>query len=102
MFVDVLALIRHFHEAIDRDALCRVTRKYGLYPSLFYMLAHCNEFLGPSVPEHILRFCRPGVDTRERYHDWGDFIPKLLGFVQLATRFRFSFSLTPVANFLCT
>jgi len=85
MFVDVLAIVRRLHEKIDWDALCTVTRKYGLYPSLFYMLAHCNEFLGPLVPEQVLSFCRPGMDTRERYHDWGDFIPKLLGFVQLSS-----------------
>jgi hypothetical protein len=77
-FIDVLAVVNAHHQAVDWDRLAYVARKYQLFPSLFYFLSHARELLGRVVPDWILEVSNPGATGVDRYHDWGDPIPKLL------------------------
>jgi hypothetical protein len=78
-FVDVLTVIHTWAGEIDWDEVERIARKYELRPSLFYVLTHVNELLGPVVPQTVIDACNPTRPGTRRDHDWGDLMPKLLG-----------------------
>jgi hypothetical protein len=78
-FVDVVALVRHHGHEIDWDRVLAMADRYSLHPSLFYTFWHINEILGPSVPERVLEACNPANGKVGRGHDWGDFLPRMLG-----------------------
>lgn len=82
-FLDVLAIVFHHHKAIDWERIDRMARKYSLQPALFYCFWHINELIGPLIPSALLESLCPVNTGTERGHDWGDFIPKMLGGVQL-------------------
>jgi hypothetical protein len=83
-FIDVIATIVHFRDAIDWDHIVFLGRKYGTFPSLYYVLWHVNEILGPLVPAATIGACYPAQAEVRRDHDWGDFMPRLLGGVMTA------------------
>jgi hypothetical protein len=82
-FLDVLAILHHHHERLDWERIAEIARKYSLQPALFYTMWHANELLGPLVPPSLLEALCPATSGTERGHDWGDFVPKMLGSVQL-------------------
>jgi hypothetical protein len=78
-FVDVVAVLEKFAAAVDWPYLVSIARKYKLQPSLYFVLWHCNEMLGDVVPEATLEELDPLNSTSDRSHDWGDFVPKMMG-----------------------
>jgi hypothetical protein len=78
-FVDTVAIVARRSEMIDWQRVVKVCDKYRFHPSLFFTLWHVSELLGPVVPPWVVEACRPqGIDS-DRGHDWGDFVPKMLG-----------------------
>jgi hypothetical protein len=77
-FFDVLAIVTASQGAIDWERIVTVADKYGLSPSLYYVFWHVNEFLGPTIPAHVLASCHPEEARAKGRHDWGDFMPRLL------------------------
>lgn len=78
-FADLLAVIKVYEARIDWNLLEHLAIKYDTQPSLFYTLWHARELLADSVPEHIVCALDPTRPNVKRLHDWGDFMPKLLG-----------------------
>lgn len=78
-FVDIIAVLHRFAGHIHWGRLLEMGNKYKLQPSLFFVLWHVNELLGPVVPDWLLKDLDPRGTTSDRSHDWGDFIPKMLG-----------------------
>jgi hypothetical protein len=83
-FLDVLSIIFRHHEELDWGRIQALAAKYKLQPSLYYTFWHINELLGDLVPSSLLDFLYPLNKDNVRGHDWGDFVPKMLGGVQLA------------------
>ncbi len=83
-FLDVLSIVYRHHGEIDWGRIRVLAAKYKLQPSLYYTFWHINELLGELVPADLLDFLYPLNRDNERGHDWGDFVPKMLGGVQLA------------------
>jgi hypothetical protein len=81
--VDVLTVVRTWKDEIDWDEVIRIACKYELRPSLFYVLTHVNELLGPLVPQAVIDACNPMASGVRRDHDWGDLMPRLLGGVAI-------------------
>lgn len=82
-FVDWLALLAARGDAIDWDHVLRLANRYDLHPGLFYMLWHADELLPSTVPREVIEACSPDRPEVKRFHDWGDFVPKLLGTVSV-------------------
>ena len=78
-FIDVLAVVSRRGPEIDWERITEIAAKYGLAPSLYYVLVHVDELLGPAVPSAVLDACCPARRGVRRDHDWGDLMPKLLG-----------------------
>jgi len=78
-FIDVVAILHHLGEEIDWGRILEMAQKYKLHPSLYYVLWHANEILGDVVPPEILDACHLMNPAADRTHDWGDFVPKMLG-----------------------
>jgi hypothetical protein len=86
-FIDVLSIIKRYGAEIDWERVQEIGVKYGLLPSFFYVFAHVNECLGPVVPSTLIDACYPAHHGARRPHDWGDFMPKLLGGVMISRLF---------------
>lgn len=78
-FVDIVAVLNRYADRIDWGRLLEIGNKYKLQPSLFFVLWHVNELLGPVAPDWLLKALDPRGPTSDRSHDWGDFVPKMLG-----------------------
>lgn len=78
-FVDIAAVLEKFAAEIDWSYLLFIAKKYKLQPSLYFVLWHVNEVLGDVVPAATLKELDPLGSTSDRSHDWGDFVPKMLG-----------------------
>lgn len=77
-FFDVLCALRSLHAEIVWPRLLEQVRRYDLQPSLFYVLSHCRDIDSSLVPADVLDGLRPGDTGVKNFHDWGDFMPKLL------------------------
>lgn len=87
-FLDVLLIVHRKHGEIDWDRISFIADKYKLHPSLYYVFWHIREILGGTVPCGLLEsLCPLGADA-ERGHDWGDFVPKMLGEVHVSSILR--------------
>jgi hypothetical protein len=84
LFIDVLAVIHAHRHAIDWSRVMAMTRKYDLHPGMYYVLWHAKEFLGEAVPDEVCEYCDPAGMSTKRYHDWGDFAPKILGYTAIS------------------
>lgn len=66
-------------EPIDMAVVLRCAERYALAPSLFYVYAFLDEVgavdLGPAVLDALADL----LGRHRSRHDWGDFVPKLLG-----------------------
>jgi hypothetical protein len=82
-FLDVLLTVLRERDSFDWDKILRVADKYRLHPALYYTFWHIHEILGGVVPEAVLAHLCPTRGGADRAHDWGDFIPRMLGDVQL-------------------
>jgi hypothetical protein len=78
-FIDVLAVVNLSHDQLDWDRIVRLSEKYGLFTSLYYVFVHVNELLGPVIPQDVLQTFYPMHQGMRRDHDWGYLMPKLLG-----------------------
>jgi Uncharacterised nucleotidyltransferase len=78
LFFDILILMSQFSSEVDWERIQFMVEKYDLQPSLYYTLWHLSEILGPVVPDEIMESCSPCNPKVKRFHDWGDFLPKLL------------------------
>ncbi len=78
-FVDIVAVLHRFADRINWGRLLEMGNKYRLQPALYFVLWHVNELLGPIVPDWLLKELDPRGPTSDRSHDWGDFVPKMLG-----------------------
>lgn len=76
LFIDVIAIVDRFGRTLDWERVLAMSKKYCLFPTLFYVLWHVREWLGPSsVPLDVIQELDPGTQGNLRYHDWGDFMP---------------------------
>lgn len=82
-FLDVLLVVHRHHGSIDWDRILYISEKYKLHPSLFYTFWRAQEILGGVIPEKLIRSLDPSSPGADRGHDWGDFIPKMLGDIQI-------------------
>jgi hypothetical protein len=82
-FVDVVAILHNLREEIDWDRILEMAYKYKLHPSLYYVFWHVNEILGEVVPREVLAACHLMNPSADRTHDWGDFVPKMLGEISI-------------------
>jgi hypothetical protein len=78
-FVDVIALLHRYGDQIDWQRVVDMGVKYKLQPSLYFVFHHARELLGPVVPDRALAAFALPARAAARWHDWGDFVPKLLG-----------------------
>jgi Uncharacterised nucleotidyltransferase len=78
-FLDVLLIVQRHHSELDWERITYVAGKYRLYPALYYTFWHVNEILGQVVPPAVLDALYPPTAESSRGHDWGDFIPRLVG-----------------------
>lgn len=78
-FVDVIALLDRFGASIDWERVVSMGQKYKLHPSLYFVFWHVNEILGPVVPGWVIETFDLRRADADRSHDWGDFVPKMLG-----------------------
>lgn len=84
-FLDVLAIVHRKGDEIDWDRIASVADKYGLHPPLYYVFWHIRELLGEAaVPGESIENLCPTRAGAERGHDWGDFVPRMLGTVQVS------------------
>ena len=83
-FLDVLAVILEKHEQIDWDRILFIASRYKLQPALFYTFWHIDQLFQGLIPQTLLDALSPANPGSDRGHDWGDFIPKMLGTVVLA------------------
>jgi hypothetical protein len=82
-FLDVLLIVQRKRDSIDWERISYIASRYKLRPSLYYTLWHIDELFPGWIPAEILDLLNPpGAD--ERGHDWGDFVPKMLGEVQVS------------------
>jgi hypothetical protein len=82
-FIDVLMIVHAKRDLIDWDRVVSVGQRYKLHASLYYTLWHVDELLPRIVPLDVLEALDPAA-ADERGHDWGDFIPKMVGGVQVS------------------
>jgi hypothetical protein len=82
-FIDVLLIVHTKRDRIDWDRIVSIARRYKLHPSLYYTLWHVDELLPGMIPAEILGSLDPAA-ADERGHDWGDFMPKFLGGIQIS------------------
>jgi hypothetical protein len=83
-FLDVLLTVLREHRSIDWQRISAIADKYRLHPALYYTFWHINEILADVVPEAFLDHLCPSRPGAERAHDWGDFMPRMLGEVQVS------------------
>jgi Uncharacterised nucleotidyltransferase len=86
-FLDVLMTVLRAHQSFDWPRISSIADKYRLHPALYYTFWHINEVLPDVVPAALLAHLCPSRIGSERAHDWGDFIPRMLGIVQVAPIF---------------
>lgn len=84
LFQDMNATLFRYASEIDWDRILFVARKYDLQPSLFYTLSHLKRLFGREVPEYVLSELSPARPGVLRYHEWGDFLPKLFDKCEIA------------------
>jgi hypothetical protein len=82
-FLDVLAVVSRHGGSLDWERLTYIAEKYRISPALYYAFWHINEILPSSVPETVLSTLFPPAADASRGHDWGDFIPRMLGEAQV-------------------
>ncbi len=83
MFGDLHTILHQRGQAIEWDCIIAVAEKYGMQPSLFYVLAQLKQITGVAVPTSVLDRLRPDQLGVPRSHDWGDLIPRLFSRVVL-------------------
>lgn len=81
MFGDLNVILRQRYDAIDWEELIMVVRKYGMQPSVFYVLAQLKRIMGANIPDDILSQLLPNQGGIPQMHDWGDVMPKLFSHV---------------------
>jgi hypothetical protein len=82
-FLDALLVAARHRASLDWDRVTFIAEKYKLKPALYYTFWHINELLGDLIPAPLLDSLCPSDTETERGHDWGDFVPKMLGDVRL-------------------
>jgi hypothetical protein len=63
---------------VDWGSVLGMVDRYSLEPGLYYVLSYLSQSIGVPVPNEVLESLRKRLG-RQTYHDWGDFLPKLLG-----------------------
>ncbi len=65
---------------IDFERVMAASDQYTLHPSLFYVFRFLKDFVGCPIPDDVVSRLRAKTQASHiPYHDWGDFLPKLLG-----------------------
>jgi hypothetical protein len=83
-FLDVLAVVLHHRSALDWARITHLADKYRTSPALYYTFWHINEILGDAIPVSVLDLLYPPTAESSRGHDWGDFLPRMVGEVQVS------------------
>lgn len=78
-FIDILAVIKKYHQLIDWEHVLEVASRRNMRPALYYVMSHVNEILGPCVPSGFIESISPKNYAHNRSHDWGDFAPRMSG-----------------------
>lgn len=78
-FIDIAAAVKKYHQLIDWEYVLNVVRHYNFEPAIYYAAVHVNEMLGKLVPKEFIEAVNPSISHCGRLHDWGDFVPRLLG-----------------------
>jgi len=77
MFGDAHTVLHRRGTDVDWSEIVRVSEKYGMQPSLYYVLGQLAKACGSPVPESVLARLEPDRFGIPHAHDWGDLIPKL-------------------------
>jgi hypothetical protein len=78
MLGDLHTVLHCRGDAVDWQEVVGVAEKYGMQPSLFYILSHVRSMTGAPVPDEVLEALRPERLGLPQTHDWGDVMPKIL------------------------
>jgi hypothetical protein len=79
MFGDLHVILTKRFQDVDWNEVVRIAEKYGLQPSLFYVLTQLGFLTTARIPDEVLTRLRPNPRNVPASHDWGDILPKLLG-----------------------
>ncbi len=81
---DVAAILNRWGPELDWSKCLEVSFRYHLQPSLYYVLSRVRDLFDAPIPEHVLeRLYPPHAGAASRLHDWGDFLPKMLGYFEM-------------------
>lgn len=83
-FLDVLAVVLRHRSELDWARVTFLAGKYRTSPALYYTFWHINEILGDAIPESVLVLLYPPTAESSRGHDWGDFVPRMVGEVKIS------------------
>lgn len=78
LLADIVRLIERHRDTIDWNAVAAAASRYSLEPGLLYVYRFLHEWCEVSIPEMVFVGLRTSAAGKTGYHDWGDFIPKLL------------------------
>lgn len=77
MFGDLHTVLHERGDQIDWAQILAIAHKYGLQPSLYYVLGHLRSATGAAVPEDLL--AELGSRSAASMHDWGDPMLRIFG-----------------------
>jgi hypothetical protein len=78
LLADIARLVARFHDEIDWEVVAAIADKYTLEPGLLYVYRFLGEWCGTPFPEWLIARLEQSAEGKTGYHDWGDFLPKLL------------------------
>jgi len=80
---DVIAILHRWGPQLDWLSVLKTSSRYHFHPSLYYVLLRVHQLFDAPVPQDVLRQLCPTARGVSRLHDWGDFLPKMLGYCEV-------------------
>jgi len=80
---DITVILHRWVREIDWSMLVQISSRYHFHPSLYYVLMRVSQLFDAPVPGDVLKQLFPVAAGVSRLHDWGDFLPKMLGYCDL-------------------
>jgi hypothetical protein len=78
LLADIVRLIARYHDVIDWEVVVAIADKYTLEPGLLYVFRFLKECCGAPIPDSMIARLQQSSERKTGYHDWGDFLPKLM------------------------
>jgi len=85
MLYDVAAVLARESMNVDWVYFLEGVRKNDLQPSVFYVFSQLKQLFKADIPEDVIRNLHPENNIVQRSHDWGDFLPKILGRAEITS-----------------